>query len=152
MSKDIDKLMSAVKDGNLDKVKSMLDGGFFRRKVNVNAVDHEGRTALMEASWMDHVNIVKALLERGADVNATSNTGNTALMSASSYGRLGVMTVLLDRGAAVNAADNDGNTALMEVSESGYDTAVRLLCDLGANGWGGGAAPGGPREHREDAL
>ena len=56
-----------------------------------------------------HLDVVQALIAKGADVNATL----TALMTASRLGRVDVVQVLLDRGADVNAKDNNGLTALM---------------------------------------
>lgn len=47
--------------------------------VNVNAVNKEGKTALMIAVENDRSYLVKALIESGADVNARDREGRTAL-------------------------------------------------------------------------
>jgi ankyrin repeat protein len=47
--------------------------------VNVNAVNKEGRTALMIAVENDRSDTVKALIESGADVNARDRNGQTAM-------------------------------------------------------------------------
>jgi ankyrin repeat protein len=66
----------------------------------------------MAASATGHLDVVQALLDKGADVNAKGNLGTTALMGASLTGRLDVMQALLDKGADVNARTNNGMTAL----------------------------------------
>jgi uncharacterized protein len=60
-----------------------------------------------------HLDVVQALIAKGADVNAKRNDGLTALMTASRRDRIDVVQALLDRGADVNAKDNSGLTALM---------------------------------------
>jgi len=108
--KDIDKeLLNACKDGDLEKVKQLLEEG-----ADVNVKDEKGRTALMFASWYGHKKVVKQLLEKGADVNAREyKDGETALMWAAAKGDKKVVKLLLESGADVNAKNKGGWTALM---------------------------------------
>jgi RNA polymerase sigma factor (sigma-70 family) len=87
-------------------VKILLD-----RKVDVNAQDRNGRSALHEASrW--GVELTRLLLDNGADVNARDNDERTALMFAAEGGRLDVAKALLAEGANVRLKDKKGGTAL----------------------------------------
>ena len=47
--------------------------------ADANAKDDNGRTALMDASYNGHLEIVKYLVENGADVNVKNDQGKTAL-------------------------------------------------------------------------
>ena len=53
-------------------------------------------TALTTASQLGRVDVVRALLAKGADVNAKDNGGLTALILASQLGRVDVVKALLD--------------------------------------------------------
>jgi uncharacterized protein len=48
--------------------------------ADVNAKDSGGITVLMVASGVGLLDMVQALIEKGADVNAKDQTGVTALM------------------------------------------------------------------------
>jgi ankyrin repeat protein len=54
-------LLNACKDGNLEKVKQLLEKG-----ADVNAKNKYGGTALMYASYQGHEEIVKLLKSYGA--------------------------------------------------------------------------------------
>lgn len=63
----------------IDIVRALLaaDG------IKVDARDSRKRTALMEASECGHVDMVRALVGKGADMTAKDMNGNTALWHAS---------------------------------------------------------------------
>jgi ankyrin repeat protein len=67
-------LIVAAKKGNLEEVKSLLEGG-----VDVNALDAMGYSALWQASFFGRDEVAKFLLEGGADINARDNSGRTPL-------------------------------------------------------------------------
>jgi len=67
-------LMQAAKEGNVEKVKSLLAAG-----IPTDSRDTSGGTALMRASVEGRLEVVKLLLDKGADVNAKDNEGLTAL-------------------------------------------------------------------------
>jgi ankyrin repeat protein len=106
---------------------TLLDG-----VSDVDARDWAGATALMNASARGHVDVVKALLDKGADVNARMSKATlrwilpaglgghvgwpreaSALILASENGNVEVVRALLEKGADVKAKDRDENTALM---------------------------------------
>jgi uncharacterized protein len=53
----------------------------------------------MWASEKGHVDVVQALLAKGAEVNAKNNNGATALIWASIQGHVDVVQALLAKGA-----------------------------------------------------
>jgi ankyrin repeat protein len=122
-------LYKAASEGNLARVKSLIAA-----KVNVNAKNKDGLTALMWASneAYGHVEVVRALLAAKADVNAKNNDGETALMWASANGNIEVVRALLAAKADVNAKNNDGETALTWASANGKMEVVKLLKRAGA--------------------
>ena len=81
-SAETDALLRAARAGNADTVKSLLTSP----NVNVNGVDADGNTALIEAARFGHDDVVAALLIAKADVNAKNRDGKTALMLASEGG------------------------------------------------------------------
>jgi ankyrin repeat protein len=67
--------------------------------ADVNAIDSEGKTALMYACYSDYsIEIVKLLLERGAYITMTDNKGNTPLMIAQSRDATEIVKLLLEKG------------------------------------------------------
>jgi ankyrin repeat protein len=81
-SPETDALLRAARAGNADTVKSLLTSP----NVDVNGVDADGNTALIEAARFGHDDVVAVLLIARADVSAKNKQGKTALMLASEGG------------------------------------------------------------------
>ncbi|HEX4613211.1 MAG TPA: ankyrin repeat domain-containing protein [Urbifossiella sp.] len=96
-------------------------------KVEVDARNKMGLTALSAAAFKGHVGIAKKLVAAKADVNAVSGSGRTALMFASLAGRTEMVEYLLAAGADPRAADRAGSTALSLARGQGADAVVRRL-------------------------
>lgn len=75
-------------------------------KVDLNALNSEGKTALYTSVCFGHYEPAKALIERGADVNAKTPNGKTPLHIA--HGSA-MTKLLLDNGADPEIKDNNGN-------------------------------------------
>lgn len=118
-------LMFAANEGDLNKVKELLDKG-----ANANA--KYGDTALIRASWNGHTEIVEALVEAGADVNVKDENGNIALIWASAVGYIEIVKALIEAGADVDAEYEDGCTALTASAELGNTEVVETLLEAGA--------------------
>jgi ankyrin repeat protein len=125
---EIDKeFLNACKDGDLEKVKQLLERG-----ADVNAKDEIlGETALMWASSNGQKEVVEFLIEKGADVNAKTRFGNTALMYASEKGHKEVVELLIKKGADINARDEYGWTPLVYACI--HKEIVEILLQNGAD-------------------
>ena len=103
-------LMLAAEKGHSDAVSALL-----RRWpwVDVDAVDYEGRTALMLAAIHAGAETVKRLLQDGhADVDQRDDQGKTALIHAAEQGRADNVRALIDGNADLDRRDRSGKTAL----------------------------------------
>ncbi len=116
-------LLKAVKENNIDTVRSLLDKG-----VDVNAKDKGGRTALMLASRQS---VVRALLAAGADVNERDNSGVTALMLMAASGKTAMIQSLLSE--IVDAKGQNSWTALIWAAAAGKTDSVKALLAADAN-------------------
>ena len=123
------ELMLAVKNGDLNKVNTLLAD----RRANVNAADKAGKTALMLAVISKSSDVVNALLDREVNIDAADKTGMTALMLAVEQGNLNMVKALLDRGANVDVTKIQGWTALMLAVRRGDPNIVKALLDRGAD-------------------
>jgi ankyrin repeat protein len=122
-------LPDAVQNDDQATVQALL-----RQKVDVNAAQGDGTTALHWAAFNDNLNLTKLLLAAGANVKATTRDGAiTPLMMACRNGSAPMIDLLLKAGANPNSATVTGTTALMMAASSGSADAVRVLLDHGAN-------------------
>ncbi len=84
-------------------MKLLLNNG-----VDINApIGNDGATALMTATLLNGIRMVKFLLSYGADVNLVNNSGWTALITASLLGEVTIVKLLLSHGADVNVKASD---------------------------------------------
>ena len=67
--------------------------------AHVNSTNHDGRSALMTASFCGMTGVVKTLLKHGADVDAMDRFGATALTHALMAGQREVVKLLVVEGA-----------------------------------------------------
>ena len=122
---DLD-LIKACKDGDLDTVKKLIGNG-----ANVNAKNHYGWTALIEASMSGHLKIVQYLVEIGKDkkiyIDAKDNDGSTALIWASRDGHPETVKYLLENDADINVKNCSNSTALIEASSIGHLEIVQCI-------------------------
>jgi hypothetical protein len=104
-------------------------------RLDVNAKDEYGVTALIDASFEGQKEVVELLIIEGADLNARDNKGDTALMGAAIRGHSEILELLIGNGADVDAKDNAGNTALMDAAKYERESTcdlMALLIDYGA--------------------
>lgn len=101
--------------------------------VNVNALTPQGESPLMIAALRGHLEVAKALLQRGADVN---KPGWTPLHYAATHvgpNAVALVTQLLEAHAYIDAESPNGTTPLMMASRYGEPEVVRLLLEEGAD-------------------
>ncbi|XP_061765821.1 KN motif and ankyrin repeat domain-containing protein 1-like [Nerophis ophidion] len=100
---------------------------FDRGDVNAKA-SQAGQTALMLAVSHSRVDMVRALLARGAKVNLQDDEGSTALMCASEHGHTAMVKLLLDQpDCDPLLQDSDQSTALSIAMETGHHDIAALL-------------------------
>ena len=122
------ELADAAMRGNKDAVRSLL-----QRKVNVNAPQIDGTTALHWAVRADDLEMADVLLRAGANVSAANREGVMPLQLAALNGNAAMVERLIRAGADVNAPlTSFGDTALMMASRAGKADAVKMLLDRGA--------------------
>lgn len=121
-------LVQAVKEQNKEAVRALL-----AQRVDVNAVQADGSTALHWAVSRDNQENVDLLLRAGASVNVKNELGATPLWLACTHGSAAMIERLLKAGADPNAALPEGETPIMTASRTGTVDAVRLLLAHGAN-------------------
>ena len=122
------RLADAAMNGDIDAVKTLL-----KQKVDVNAPQGDGTTALHWAVQQDNARLVNALLKAGAQVRTANRYGVTPLELAAINGSAPMVDLLLKAGADANAASGDGETVLMAAARTGKPEALKLLLKAGAD-------------------
>ncbi len=99
-----------------------------RLGADVNAVNKDGKTALMLAAEQGSIKMVGDLLKAGAKPNAKTAKGETALMYAAEKGQTEVINMLVRGGADPLLADVFNKTALAHASDknASYYTRTAL--------------------------
>ncbi|XP_078384426.1 oxysterol-binding protein-related protein 1-like [Oculina patagonica] len=111
-----EKLLQSSRRGDLDTVLSLLQAksskNGSRSSIDINCKGkskaNQGWTPLHLAAYFGHMNVVKALLEKGADVNARNGMGDTPLHRAAFTGRADVVTLLIQYNADVTIINGEG--------------------------------------------
>ncbi|CAH0055002.1 unnamed protein product [Clonostachys solani] len=98
----------ASRFGNKNAMEDLIQAN-----ASVNMKDFAGLTALMLASFYEHIDCVRLLL-RHSDINIgqRDNYGRTALFHAAMACDPEVVAALLEEGASPSAGDNDGQSPL----------------------------------------
>jgi hypothetical protein len=105
--------MSAAVAAGVLAVRALLE-----KKVDVNAAEADGTTALHWASYRDDLDSANLLIRAGARVNAANDLGATPLWTASLNGSAAMVRALLEAGANPNAALLLGETPVMVASRT----------------------------------
>jgi ankyrin repeat protein len=121
------RVVDAVKAGNKAAAIALI-----QQKIDVNAPEPDGTTALSWAVRQNEVELVDRLIRAGANVKAANRYGVTPLYLAALNGNGDVILKLLKAGAGANDAVTEGETALMTASRTGQLAAVKVLIESGA--------------------
>jgi ankyrin repeat protein len=120
----------------LDAVKRRDEKAFtalLRAKVDVNAAQPDGATALTWAVYLGQRSMAEALLNAGARVDTSDEYGETPVTLAAANGDAGLMKRLLAAGASARDARWNGETAVMIAAGAGNLDVVRQLVLRGAD-------------------
>ncbi|OFW19649.1 MAG: hypothetical protein A3H97_18680 [Acidobacteria bacterium RIFCSPLOWO2_02_FULL_65_29] len=122
------RLIQAVRRGSMETARELI-----KQRIEVNAPQSDGTTALHWAVEVDNREMVSLLVGAGADVNVASDFGVTPLALASRNGSAAIVSILLRAGANVNTALRTGETPLMTAARTGRAEVVDALLEAGAN-------------------
>jgi ankyrin repeat protein len=121
--------LQAAKDDDRDAIRK-----FIARRVDVNATQGDGFTALHWAAYNDDVELTKVLLAAGAvPESRTRLEGDTPLFLAAGNGDPRLIDVLLAHGAKLSTTNDNGTTPLMEAAAAGAPAAILDLLAHGAD-------------------
>jgi ankyrin repeat protein len=121
-------LIDAAKNQQKVAVQTLL-----KQKVDVNAADVEGMTALMWAAHWNDSEMVQMLLRAGANPKLKSIFDDSALYEACVNGNAVIAEALLKAGADANSSRGEGETALMTAARTGNAETVKALLAHGAD-------------------
>uniref|UniRef100_I3K7A3 Euchromatic histone-lysine N-methyltransferase 2 n=1 Tax=Oreochromis niloticus TaxID=8128 RepID=I3K7A3_ORENI len=122
-------LHHAAKLGNLEIVNMLLETG----QVDVNAQDSGGWTPIIWAAEHKHVDVIKALLNRGADVTINDKELNVCLHWAAYAGNVDIAELVLNAGCSLSSVNVHGDTPLHIAAREGYLECVTLFLSRGAD-------------------
>jgi uncharacterized protein len=134
-------LIRAVKNRDVQSVRELL-----KQRVDVNATEGDGATALHWAAHRDDLTIADLLIRAGARGNVANDVGATPLHAACTNRSASMVDRLLAAGADAKAALLSGETVLMTCARSGGARAVKSLIAHGAD------VNAKEREHNQTAL
>lgn len=121
-------IFEIARKGTIAELKELLPSN----PKGVNAVNSDGYSLLVLATYRGNNDVARFLIENGADINGSSTYG-TPLMAAVVKGNTAIVKLLLDRKADTGVPDASGNTALIYASLfKKYDIA-ELLVKANAN-------------------
>ncbi|XP_041933228.1 histone-lysine N-methyltransferase EHMT2 isoform X1 [Alosa sapidissima] len=122
-------LHHAAKLGHLDIVTLLLGTG----QVDVNAQDSGGWTPIIWAAEHRHLDVIRALLDRGADVMLKDKEMNVCLHWASFAGSAEIAERILNAGCPLSSVNMHGDTPLHIAAREGYLDCVTLFLSRGAD-------------------
>ena len=117
-----EKLIAAAEAGNTEAVRRLL-----REGADMNAVNSQGRTAVMAATYNHQTETVRALIQAGADINIRDNRLDNPLLYAGAEGLLDIVKLAVDAGADPTLTNRYGGTALIPAAERGHVEVVDEL-------------------------
>src|SRR5438552_10107589 len=135
------RLVQAVKNRDVESVRALL-----KQRVDVNALQGDGATALHWAAHRDDLAIADLLIRAGARANVANDVGTTPLHLACTNRSAAMAERLLAAGASASAALPSGETVLMTCARAGDAGAVKALLAHGAD------VNAKEREHEQTAL
>jgi len=123
-------LIEAVKNKNLPRVQELIEVEFNvrdRDRIDLNGRDGMGDSALAWAARIGELEILSALIAKGANVDIPNYRKVTPLMWAVWNGHEDIVEALIRVPVDIELQDNEGKTALVYAQEGGHENIVALL-------------------------
>ncbi|MHC9542601.1 MAG: ankyrin repeat domain-containing protein [Vulcanimicrobiota bacterium] len=135
-----DTFLEAVVNGNMAKVKAMLE----KQPEFLNAQDESGNNALHAAAYYGKgkssgqsssafLEIIELLTGRGLPVDSQNVNGQTPLHLAAMAGNLEVVELLLQKGASIKILNKKGEPPLQMAAHGHNQAVAELLIAKGAD-------------------
>ena len=121
------RLIKSIRSKDVAAVRALI-----KQRVDVNAPQGDGATALHWAAHVDDLAIADLLIRAGAKATVANENGFTPLHLACTNRNAAMVERLLSAGADANAASLNGETVLMTCARSGGAQAVKALLVKGA--------------------
>uniref|UniRef100_A0A6C0IET9 Uncharacterized protein n=1 Tax=viral metagenome TaxID=1070528 RepID=A0A6C0IET9_9ZZZZ len=131
---NISYLYHAAEEGDLEKVKSLIEDENIKKYINLGNPENLDYTPLMISSLHGHTDVVGILLKNGADANQinTRLSGETPIHMAASNGHIPVIEHLLNIGNGdINTEDKQGRTPIYYAALYGQIHVVDFLLGRG---------------------
>lgn len=117
------EFLKAAKNNDTGKIQNLL-----KKDVDINATDVHKRTALMVATYENHIDSAILLIQAGADVNAQDDRLESPFLHAGALGYLEILKACLATGKVDHMRLNRyGGTALIPACERGHTEVVKEL-------------------------
>lgn len=118
---------AARQAGTVEILELLLDHG-----ADINAVDSEGRSALLIAAKYGPLGTVQMLVARGSNLTSQDNAGNTPLLLAVMNGQRDIAEYLVGLdGADVQSGNRAGDLPIYRAVWMGYDVVPQSLRSRG---------------------
>jgi ankyrin repeat protein len=98
----------------------------------LNQKDERGFPPIVLATYGQHIEVTKLLIEAGAKIDQKDSAGNTALMGVTYKGNVEIAKILLDAGADVNETNFNKATPLIYAATFNQIQIANLLLENGA--------------------
>ncbi|AKH19183.1 ankyrin repeat domain-containing protein [Sedimenticola thiotaurini] len=125
----IHSIHDAIFDGDIDRVRSILDAG-----INMEEKNSDGDTPLLTCcTYRPLAEVMALLIDQGADINARNAKGESALSIAVGKKNGPVIDILLKHNAEVNVISDDGQTPLFRAAYKNLVEYAKEMLRRGAD-------------------
>lgn len=118
-------MYAAAGNNQVEIVKLLIESGV-NADVTSQKITH-GRTALMEATLEENLELIEYLIQAGANVDLEDAQGVTALMEASGNNCFNSAKILLKNKCNMKIINKNGQTALDIAIQEGHSEIIDLL-------------------------
>ena len=119
-------LLAAAETGDADRVSRALEAG-----ADLEQRDARGRTALLVAASLDHVEVAEVLVAAGASADAADDERYTPWLVTGVTGSVAMLEALLPANPDLTRRNRYGGVAIIPASERGHVDYVRRVARTG---------------------